>query len=265
MRIFCIFICLLAFTNTAWAFQCPERSQEQLYDEAERAFLVYITETKLNEELYKQLSKGYPAGEDDFEAVKAIFATYDIIEEFKGDPTYKPALVDFLGISTGYVGLTPGVYFLVFLESAEEGQPRNVKWVNFCNVPAMHHRFNVERFQNKLDEFRAIRDGKITLGDQGRNYSLRTYNPGEVKELIAKLQKAQDLKYTNCSRAIDLPVGVVNGNHSYGFICKDQEENKVIYCHDIMVGRHEARVLEKREKVDITEFATFVAENCYGG
>ncbi len=157
MRTFLLLI-LLFLANPAWAFQCLEKSEKQHYEEAERAFLIYVTGTKLDEELYKTLIKGYPAENDTSESIKAIFADYKVIEEFKGDPNYQPVLVDFLGIGMGSVGLTPGKYYLVMLEPPSKDEPSNIRAVNICNTPFGHYRLKAEPFQRQLDGVRALRD-----------------------------------------------------------------------------------------------------------
>ena len=164
MKAFFILIILLFFANPAWAFQCPQKSDKERYEESERAFLIYVTGTKLDEKLFKELSqayaaeKGYAAENDDSESVKAIFADYEIIEEYKGDPAFKPKLVDFLGIGMGYVGLTPGKYYVVMLPPAEEASMRDIRAVNICNTLYEHYRLKVDGFQKQLDSIRALKE-----------------------------------------------------------------------------------------------------------
>lgn len=156
MRILYTLVFLLAFTNSAWAFSCPAKTLEQKYQEAERVFLIYVTETKLDETLFREMVKGYPAENDKSESVKAIFADYEVVEDFKGDKNYKPILVDLLGIGTGYVGLTPGKYYAILLPPPSKDQPNNLASVNICNTAFEHYRLKVDRFQKELDQIRTI-------------------------------------------------------------------------------------------------------------
>ena len=150
------------FSFKAWAFQCPpEYSIDKAFVEADRAFLAYVTDTKLEEELKKDLSKNYPEMDKDSEAVKLVSAGYRIVEEFKGAADYQPRLIDLLGIGTGYVGLTPGVYYLVLLPKGENNNEyKGMRVVNICSVPISHYRLKVPQFQEKLDEVRKLKGVK---------------------------------------------------------------------------------------------------------
>jgi hypothetical protein len=72
----------------------------------------------------------------------------------------------------------------------------------------------------------------------------------------------------SCSLLIDLPAGVVGGDHSYGGYCKfvdDQGAKKIVQlCNDDMVGHFE---LQPADPLDTSEdaLAEFVAANCIGG
>ncbi len=144
--------------DSACAFKCWQMPGVQGYEKAERVFLAYVTQTRLDEKLWADLNKGYPAEDDDTESVKAIFADYKIIEEFKGDAEYKPFLIDLLGIGTGYLGVTPGKYYFIMLGPLREGKPSDIRAVNICNTPLQHYRLNAEPFQKELNVYRAVRD-----------------------------------------------------------------------------------------------------------
>jgi len=118
--------------------------------------LVYVLETRLEEKLLKEMTgKRSDLGSDD-EAVKLVSAGYQVIEDYKGERTYTPRLLDLLGIGTGYVGLTPGIYYLVFLRDFEPSETKEMRIIDSCQVPLQHYRFNVPDFQKRLDEVREL-------------------------------------------------------------------------------------------------------------
>lgn len=95
-----------------------------------------------------------------------------------------------------------------------------------------------------------------------------------AKEFSSKFQKNEISEpIDNCNFVIDLPVGTVNGNHSYGGYCSTKTEKGIksksmIICGDVMVGHFkvEDRVIEGfRAPQDINTLAEFVAKNCTGG
>ncbi len=146
---------LTMFAWPAHGFQCaPEHPIESAYQDAERVFLIYVLETRLEEHPPAWIvEEDVDLGD---ESVKLISADYRVVEEFKGDSGYKPRLLDLLGIGTGYVGLTPGVYFAVFLPRVESGEDPDLRYVNICTVPLSHYRLQVEDFQNELDVIRRL-------------------------------------------------------------------------------------------------------------
>lgn len=154
----------LALAAPAWAHQCPPgMTIASQYGKAERAFLAYVVETRLEEDVLKQLEAKSPGVGMGEEHVKLMSAGYRVIEEFKGDRTYQPRLVDLLGIGTGYVGLTPGVYYLVLLppKSSDDAQlASTLRRVDACDVPLSHHRLAEKGFQDKLNELRSLARAK---------------------------------------------------------------------------------------------------------
>lgn len=69
----------------------------------------------------------------------------------------------------------------------------------------------------------------------------------------------------NCSDIYDFPVGVANGNHSFGSICTykhNQTEEKVFVCNDIMVGHFS--MLNEFTDTDQWKVKA-IYKNCYGG
>lgn len=72
-------------------------------------------------------------------------------------------------------------------------------------------------------------------------------------------------KITACSDIYDLPVGVANGNHSYGAVCSyeiNRKIKKVFVCNDVMVGHF--LLLDEVDDTDQWKLKT-IYENCYGG
>lgn len=129
--------------------------------DSKRVFLVYVVETRLEEKLLSDMAeKDGDKGSADKESVKLVSAGYRVVENFKGETTYRPRLLDLLGIGTGYVGLTPGMYYLVFLGDVQPYETNDMRSVDRCSVPLQHYRFNVPEFQKRLDEIRAISKDK---------------------------------------------------------------------------------------------------------
>jgi hypothetical protein len=139
------------------AHTCPrDLTLDKQFRDAKRVFLAYVIETRLEEKLLTDMvaSKEGHAMKDN-EDVKLVSAGYRVVENYKGDAAYTPRLMDVLGIGTGYVGLTPGLYFLVFLGDAQPHESAEMRFVDTCSVPLRHHRFAVPQFQLQLDQIRA--------------------------------------------------------------------------------------------------------------
>jgi hypothetical protein len=152
-------VMLLLLSDACLAYSCqPHMTLDEQFNGSKRVFLVYVLETRLEEELQRKMSER--DGSADSEAVKLVSAGYRIVEDYKGEKSYKPRLLDILGIGTGYVGLTPGVYYLVFLGDVRDYETSDMRAVDMCTVPVAHHRLDVPQFQKSLDEVRALVKGK---------------------------------------------------------------------------------------------------------
>jgi hypothetical protein len=153
-----LFASILSIASTVCAaHSCPpDLSLSKQFEGSKRAMLVYVLETRLEEELLRRMAAKHAEKDPDNEAVKLVSAGYRVVEDFKGERTYTPRLLDLLGIGTGYVGLTPGVYYLVFLGDVEENETTGMRTVDTCRVPLQHYRLNIPEFQKKLDEVRVL-------------------------------------------------------------------------------------------------------------
>jgi len=156
-----IFTLLLFVTSSAWSFQCPQDySVEKAFNDAERGFLIYVTETKLEEVLLSEMIKKYEHMDASSEDIKLVSAGYRIVEEFKGTKSYQPRLIDMLGIGTGYVGLAPGQYYLILLPKRSTDDFKGMRRVDSCTAPLGHYRLDVQQFQDELNKIRTLRDTK---------------------------------------------------------------------------------------------------------
>lgn len=153
-----LLVFFLSLTSTVCAaHSCPpDFTLSKQFKESKRVMLVYVLETRLEEKLLKKMAEKHSGMSSDDEAVKFVSAGYRVIEDFKGERTYTPRLLDLLGIGTGYVGLTPGVYYLVFLGDVEANDSTDMRFVDTCQVPLQHYRLNVSDFQKLLDEVREL-------------------------------------------------------------------------------------------------------------
>ena len=152
---FLLSIMSLLLSSACFAHTClPGMMLEKQFNESKRAFLVYVLETRLEEELQRKMIE--TDGGADHDAVKLVSAGYRIVEDYKGEKTYKPRLLDYMGIGTGYVGLTPGVYYLVFLGDLQDYETPDMRSVDICTVPFAHNRWDVPQFQKDLDGVRAL-------------------------------------------------------------------------------------------------------------
>ncbi|MEM8795194.1 MAG: hypothetical protein AAGE61_06475 [Pseudomonadota bacterium] len=143
---------------SAQAYSCPNKPVELRYEEAYRIFLIHVTRVTLDDSLH-DLFFSDRADDDEFrESIKPVLADYEILEDFKGDVSFKPKLIDFFGIGTGFAGLYPGQYYLVMLENHGDDRFPGYHVANICNTPFRHHRLNVDSFQEQLNAMRALRD-----------------------------------------------------------------------------------------------------------
>ncbi|MGB0632255.1 MAG: hypothetical protein ACPGRZ_16310 [Alphaproteobacteria bacterium] len=146
--------------QASFAFQChPGETGEGAHDDAERIFLILVLETRLDEEFQKLIESERPQSKD---AMKPITVRYRVIEDFKGDTNFKPEFLDLLGIGTGYVGFSPGVYYLVSVPKLDPSKEQDKRTdilkgrriINFCNVIAKNYRLNVAKFRKEINFIR---------------------------------------------------------------------------------------------------------------
>jgi len=150
-------IFIFSMMNSAWAMKCWQRPGIEGYKDAERVFLIYVTQTRIDEKLGAQLSEIYSSLKD--ENQKAIYVDYHIVEEFKGNSAYKPVLADLL-YAGGHLGVVSGHYYLVKLGSPRK-EMKDVRVINTCNVPLQSYRLNENSFQNELEAYRKFRDSEL--------------------------------------------------------------------------------------------------------
>ena len=160
-------LALLLLATPAFGFQCPPgHSLETVFAEAEQVFLIYVLETRLEEGLVTEYLPEGPEGQGG-EDIKLVAADFRLIEHFKGPEDLPDRLLDVLGIGTGYVGLTPGVYYLVLLPPKDEEENPNLRWVSHCTVLASHHKLFAEPFQAQLEIVRSLAKAAEDRADDG--------------------------------------------------------------------------------------------------
>ena len=106
------------------AFQCsPEETEENLVANAKQILLVKITKVELVE-----------VAEEGSEAVEVPRAEYQLVEALKGTANETGYVYDMpAGYGTGFVGLYPGIYYLLLLD--EERFYQGTPFVDICVVP----------------------------------------------------------------------------------------------------------------------------------
>lgn len=80
-------------------------------------------------------------------------------------------------------------------------------------------------------------------------------------------QARQAGKIIGCSRLINLPVGTVGSNNSFGGICtlQDAAQRKVVeICDDDMFGHFEMKPIDSQDISD-KDLIAFTHEHCFGG
>ena len=89
----------------------------------------------------------------------------------------------------------------------------------------------------------------------------------EIEKFDKILQKKEGYGIEQCRRVIEMPVGVKNGNVSYGAVCRGKGEAMLWFfiCRDEMVGREVYQPVANVDLVDTLDLIKFVATECYGG
>jgi len=132
---------------SAFGFQCPSANEPgDIYDRSTVVALIEVTSVSLNRDWTAELDAENP---DSAGSVRALEVEFDVTETLKGTATSAPA-IELLGIGTGYVGFTPGVYYLVALDGPSRGR----YYISFCDVIASHYRLDVAEFQRVLGDLR---------------------------------------------------------------------------------------------------------------
>jgi hypothetical protein len=117
--------------------------------------------------------------------------------------------------------------------------------------------------------------GTIIIDDHEYNLYLSEgiYADGIISSFNAELKVKKMGNIEACKRVIEMPVGVAQGNRSYGGLCILNEDSKKTYikvCSDEMLGRFVIEPFLYENKAgqyfpDLNDLARFVAKNCYGG
>lgn len=108
----------------------------------------------------------------------------------------------------------------------------------------------------------------IQIGET--RYSINVLSSREFPERIRSFNKSLGENggvITSCQKIVDLPVGTVNGNHSYGGFCritKSGLSKKVMICNDVLVGHFKSDILFEKAERDAADLAEYVVHNCYG-
>ena len=108
-----------------------------------------------------------------------------------------------------------------------------------------------------------------------RNFNLSVFSKEEhapiLKVFNDVLRREMRLEQVHdCGFVIDLPVGVAQGNHSYGGYCQSadgKDSQMFMICTDMLIGLFKLQPLEENKMPDdgINVLAKFTADNCYGG
>ena len=111
-----------------------------------------------------------------------------------------------------------------------------------------------------------------TMTIQGRSYDVFIENDVNARTpLFNRDLKAHGIKgrIVSCALLIDLPVGIVGGNHSYGGYCKLVDDHgarrQVAVCNDDKAGHFKLERANAATDWSEDALAEFVAKNCYGG
>lgn len=74
---------------------------------------------------------------------------------------------------------------------------------------------------------------------------------------------------TSCGKIIEMPVGFVHANVSYGAYCllknTDGEIKPALMCQDYMLGRFKVMPWDQSQAIQPMDIIKYTAENCYGG
>ena len=145
--------------SSAFAFQCPPAwSERQAFDQAENAYLIYVSKVEYAEDLTRahmpreDVEKGY---------VKLLEVTFAVKEVFKGSETAIARILDPAGIGTGFVGFIPGYYYVVAFDGdvfggeAPEGWPENTTVANLCDIAYVGSSLSDEHLAEGLKQVRA--------------------------------------------------------------------------------------------------------------
>lgn len=145
--------------SSASAFQCPpDWSERQAFEEAENAYLIYVSKVEYAEDLtraflpYDDVEKGY---------VKLLEVTFAVKEVFKGSETAVTRIFDLAGIGTGFVGFIPGYYYIVSLkengfgDEAPKGWPEHATVANLCDIAYVGGSLSDEHFSEDLKRVRS--------------------------------------------------------------------------------------------------------------
>lgn len=108
---------------------------------------------------------------------------------------------------------------------------------------------------------------KITIGDA--SYSIMVLGERFVAERVSKFEADARRRgiagQIECSLVIDIPIGTVTGNHSYGGLCilrQGSTRTPVAICNDELVGHF---AMSWNPAFTKERLAKFVADQCFGG
>ena len=140
------------------AYSCPMLDLAEQFEKADRVFLIKVLDTRLEEFPPMEVEEG------ELDDVRPLSVGYEVLEELKGDPTYRPRILQLLNFTGIYANLLPGINYVIAVEfpSSEQRAEFETEWnkefmfVSSCEVMLGYFAENEEDVAEELHEIREL-------------------------------------------------------------------------------------------------------------
>jgi len=158
MRFAFTILFLLLVPVTGNAFSCETTDIAERFEKADRVFLIKILETQLEEFPDLDVEEG------ELDSVRPLSVGYKVLEELKGDPDYRPRLLQLLNFTGIYANLLPGINYVIAVEYPDKAEidDEQSEWasqfmfVSSCEVLVGYFAEHAEDVSDELDLIRGL-------------------------------------------------------------------------------------------------------------
>lgn len=116
-------VLLLCAPGIGKAFSCETLDIAERFEKADRAFLIKVLDTRLEE--FPDFDD-LDVDEDEFDGVRPLSVGYEVLRELKGESGYRPRLLELLNFTGIYANLLPGINYVIAADLPDKSDASDV-------------------------------------------------------------------------------------------------------------------------------------------